>query len=113
MREHDAWKGANQMREDGRQDMQDMTEVLKSLDALRDLPGRDPAKESAGRAAFLEQAGSMRPPVSVSRKQRLKGWKPILGKERSPMTTLISALSGEGIYGGRAPGVDQQFRRGG
>jgi len=92
MREHDAWKGANQMREDGRQDMQDMTEVLKSLDALRDLPGRDPAKESAGRAAFLEQAGSMRPPVSVSRKQRLKGWKPILGKERSPMTTLISVF---------------------
>ncbi len=90
MRKQNVRKDADQMWEHGAEDLQDMPELRERLDILRELPVRDPSNAAAGRVAFLEQARSLRQPVSVSRKQRLKGWKPILGKERSPMTTIVS-----------------------
>ncbi len=67
-------------------------ETLEKLEALRNVPERDPAKETVTRNAFLEQVRSMSMPVSKMPNRRLKGWNTIFRKERSPMTTILGVL---------------------
>jgi hypothetical protein len=67
-------------------------ETLAKLEALRDVPERDPSIETVARSAFLEQARSLSIPVSEIPNRRLKGWNTIFRKERSPMSTILGVL---------------------
>jgi hypothetical protein len=63
--------------------------TLAKLEAIREVPDRDPSVQAVARQAFLEQASSMPKPVSKTSNRRLKGWNIIFRKERSPMTTIL------------------------
>ncbi len=70
-------------------DLQSYRETLTKLEALRNVPERDPDVMASGRASFLQQAKSMPMPVSKTSNRRLRGWNRIFRKEHSPMTTII------------------------
>jgi len=65
---------------------------LEALEALRPVPARDPVAATSGRRAFLEQARALRQPVSRAGRERPTGWTFLLGKERSPMTAIVSLV---------------------
>ena len=71
-------------------DLESFIPTLRSLDTLRDTPPREENAELAGRQAFLEFAKSMPIPVSQKPKHRLYRWKTFFGRERRPMTTIVS-----------------------
>jgi len=61
---------------------------LARINALHEVPERDPAQVRLCRQAFLAEARTLHPAVSVRSKNRLMGWTRIFRKERSPMFTL-------------------------
>ena len=61
---------------------------LARINALHEVPERDPAQVRMGRQAFLAEARTLHPAVSVRSKRRLMGWTRIFKKERSPMFTF-------------------------
>lgn len=70
--------------------------LKEKLDALRDVPARDPRLAAGGRAQFLSQAVSVRDQaVSVKPVSRLKKWftQSRMMKERKTMTTFASILA--------------------
>jgi hypothetical protein len=62
------------------------------LDALRDVPERDPERAAAGRRAYLEAVEEMKAPVSAAGTERHIGWMPKTRKERSPMFSFARIL---------------------
>ncbi|OGO15565.1 MAG: hypothetical protein A2Z14_14340 [Chloroflexi bacterium RBG_16_48_8] len=64
-------------------------EIFEKLDALRDVPERDPDMQAMARETFLNQAKSIAVPVTNATKQRLNGWNKFFRRERSPMTTVL------------------------
>jgi hypothetical protein len=73
-----------------RSDLEPYLPVLHGLNSLRDSPDRDEDLELVGRDAFIEFIKSLSAPVSKMPDGRLKGWKTFFGRERRPMTTVLS-----------------------
>jgi hypothetical protein len=76
-------------------------DVLGFIEALREMPPRDPSLAAVGRRAFIDQIRATSKPVSLASKPRHKGWSLFRRKEHSPMLTLARlALVISMLFGG-------------
>jgi hypothetical protein len=69
-------------------ELEQAADVRGLIEALREVPARDPSIAAAGRRAFIDQIGAISKPVSLASKPRHTGWRLFRRKERSPMMTL-------------------------
>jgi hypothetical protein len=82
-------------------ELEQAADVLGFIDALREVPPRDPSLAVEGRRAFIDRIGAMSKPVSLASKPRHTGWSLFRRKERSPMLTLARlALAISMLFGG-------------
>jgi hypothetical protein len=88
-------------RADGGDTLSPYRASLEALEALWSTPARDPLAAAQNRQAFLHRARTLGPAVSRTSHQRRTGWIILPGKERSPMTALVSlALALALAFGG-------------